>query len=60
MIRRSSVVLQVNKTSYIQRHIFRNVEHFLLHESWVHPTCTEISEDENDQSADNADLLTAH
>jgi hypothetical protein len=57
---RSSVVLQVNRTPFIQRLIFKNVGNFLLQESWVHPSCKKTSEDENDQSADNADLLTAH
>jgi hypothetical protein len=40
--------------------MLKNVEHFLLQESWVHPSCKKASEDENDQSTDNADLLTAH
>jgi len=53
-------MLEVNITSFIHWLIFRNVEHFLLQESWVHPSCRKTSEDENDQSADNADRLTAH
>ena len=53
-------MLEVNTTSFIQCLILKNMEHFLLQESGVHPSYKETSEDENDQSADNADRLTAH
>jgi hypothetical protein len=59
-MRRCSFVLQINRTPFIQRFIFKNVGNFLLQKPSVHPSCSTTSEDENDQSADNVDLLTAH